>query len=460
MYQTNQHEVVLGRNVVCNQILDQIKNSNLNFQLVESPYSSKISIKKTNVKIYPENISQFPNISFKYPPPGFPAHVPCQVPTGAPSDHNLHQNNTMDDPVVTKLMLLESEMIAVKSEKSESDKEIDSYRKTIQVLEEKLAHDEKVMYDLSNNSKKSENDKQEEIKVLKGVIKNKNDEIAKQKEDAKDFNKVLKGKEKEIHNLETKASNQEQNIAGLKQSNYDFKNEVKKLKKSIKQKQNEMNKTKTPTPTPPVYLCYICEKSSKRIEDMKKHVEQEHGNNAKEQDGNTNSDRTLEHKLSEYNNNNDNNILSCTMCGNKFAVIDHLVAHIHAYHNIPVTYSNPARRKPMIISSEFQCNFCEKSFPCAAQLSEHTKSEHVKSAISLDEDILDLSYETEKYSKIAEKTFNLDICNTSSKITIRYQRRHKDAQFSVRVKVKGKVRNSNYLVNLKTKWQYASQFTS
>ena len=77
------------------------------------------------------------------------------------------------------------------SEKSKSDKENDSNRNTIDVLEEKLAIAEKVFYEHSSKSKKRATDKLEEIKVLKSVIKNNNDEIAQNKVETKDFNKVF-----------------------------------------------------------------------------------------------------------------------------------------------------------------------------------------------------------------------------------------------------------------------------
>ena len=181
------------------------------------------------MKIYPENIQHFSN-PFRTPPPGFPSHVSPQ----GHSSQDLKNNN--QDECVVKLSILEKEMVALKSEKSKSDKENDSYRNTIHVLEEKLANAEKVFYEHSSKSKKSATDKLEEIKVLKAVIKNNNDEIAHNKVETKDFNKVFKSKEKEIHNLDTKALNQEQTIASLKESNNKLKKEIKKLNRFLKLK--------------------------------------------------------------------------------------------------------------------------------------------------------------------------------------------------------------------------------
>ena len=60
-----------------------------------------------------------------------------------------------------------------------------------------------------------------------------------------------------------------------------------------------------------------------------------------------------------------------------------------------------------------------------------------------------------RFSKFVEKTFNLNIANTFSKITLIYERRCKESNFSVSIKNKNKIIDSKYLVHLKNKWQYA-----
>ena len=87
--------------------------------------------------------------------------------------------------------------------------------------------------------------------------------------ETKHFNKMLssKDKDKEVYNLTAKASNQEETIANIKVSNNKFKNDIKKLNRSLKQKQIEAN---------PVYSCYICGKPLKKVEDMKEHVDEDH----------------------------------------------------------------------------------------------------------------------------------------------------------------------------------------
>ena len=87
--------------------------------------------------------------------------------------------------------------------------------------------------------------------------------------ETKHFNKMLssKGKDKEVCNLTAKTSNQEETIANIKVSNNKFKNDIKKLNRSLKQKQIEAN---------PVYSCYICGKPLKKVEDMKEHVDEDH----------------------------------------------------------------------------------------------------------------------------------------------------------------------------------------
>ena len=193
------------------------------------------------------------------------------------------------------------------------------------------------------------------------------------------------------------------------------------------------------SPPSPDYLCYICGKSFEMADEMIEHVEKEHAVNVPNNVSDTNSGMTLKEKLAKYHHDTENNlILSCTICDNKFAVIKHLIAHIQAHHNIPVEDMNHVQTQPVLKISEFQqCLFCENFFTCAAQLSVHTADEHVKSVVTFDEEISHLEYNTTgRYPKIAERTFNLNIGNTDCKMIVRYKRRIKESQFSICVMVK------------------------
>ena len=80
-------------------------------------------------------------------------------------------------------------------------------------MEGKVASAERHLYDQFSRVKKSENNKLEEIKVAKTVIKKNNDKIVSLRMDIKENNEVFKRKEKEIYNLETKVAYQEHTIA-------------------------------------------------------------------------------------------------------------------------------------------------------------------------------------------------------------------------------------------------------
>ena len=49
--------------VVCDEIISQVKKSNVNFQLVETPFSLKLSIKKSPIKFY-QNQTSIPPQSY------------------------------------------------------------------------------------------------------------------------------------------------------------------------------------------------------------------------------------------------------------------------------------------------------------------------------------------------------------------------------------------------------------
>ena len=262
------HFAISDPTVVFDQVLSFIKSSNLNFVLRETPFQCEVTLKKTFItrlkqSSQPQN-SIFP--LFTVPPPKievFQHQGPLE-----PSEHaTLNVIKKERDELRNKLDIQFLELDALKSELSKSELENKSHRATIHVLEEKLANAENIMYEKSSKTKKVEDDKLDELKVLKAVNKRNNDETAKLKMETKHFNKMLRSKDKEIYNLTAKASNQEETIANFKVSNNKLKNDIKKLNRSLKQKQIEAN---------PVYSCYICGKPLKKVEDMKEHVDEDH----------------------------------------------------------------------------------------------------------------------------------------------------------------------------------------
>ena len=96
----------------------------------------------------------------------------------------------------------ENEDLKVKVE--ETEKEMESLRDHIVNLDKKLKKAEKDLHEQSIRNKKILDEKNEEIKLLKSVIKGHSDEMNKQKSENKENLKLFKSKEKEIHNLEKK----------------------------------------------------------------------------------------------------------------------------------------------------------------------------------------------------------------------------------------------------------------
>ena len=137
-------------------------------------------------------------------------------------------------------------------------------RETIAILEEKVGKSEAAVYENLKKNKKLLDDKNEELKVLKSVLNNHNDEIARLKLETKDDKKLFKSKEKEIYNLEKKSENQIHTNSNLKETNTCLKSEnkilVKALDKAQKAARKDNNANVFAEPLP-MYNCHICEET-------------------------------------------------------------------------------------------------------------------------------------------------------------------------------------------------------
>ena len=128
-----------------------------------------------------------------------------------------------------KNLILEKELKLEIEEKKHSKTKHEKICDALKIESENLS---KNLLDQLQKAKHSFNEKNEEIKVLKSVIKKNGDEIAKNKSESKEFSKLVRSKEKEIHNLENKAENLAYTLQNLKDKNNMLKNEVKKLEKA------------------------------------------------------------------------------------------------------------------------------------------------------------------------------------------------------------------------------------
>ena len=220
----------------CENLVNQVKNSRLNFILTETPYCVNISIKKRFLK-------EFPMTS---------------------ADLQSSPNNS--------ILLHENEDLKAQIKKLQAADE--SNKETIIILEARIKNAESEAHaHFKQNKKVSEalEKATEDASVLKNVINNLNQDAAKNNLEKNSLAKIIKTKDKEIYNLENRALNQQDNISNLKAKSNEMKDNTKKLEKEVKRlKQkiekldikdtNENNRTnEKQTETDFIFQCEICE---------------------------------------------------------------------------------------------------------------------------------------------------------------------------------------------------------
>ena len=216
----------------CEQIVQQVKGSFLNFVLNETPYSINLSIKKR-----------------------FQQHFTVQSSNSSPLKTSRSAQGDPESEEKIETLKVESEALRVRAEKAE--KQNVTLKNTVEVLEEKFKKAEEIMYKELKETKISLDNSFEDEKVLKGVLKKQIGEISQHKSEISSMSKLLKSKAKEIHNLETKIENQNDTIKNLKHANADFKSDKKKLEKKVKESiRLESNRSSL--------KCSECDKSSEK----------------------------------------------------------------------------------------------------------------------------------------------------------------------------------------------------
>ena len=198
---------------VCQLLLNQLRSSNLNFIVSETPYSAQIMLRKRFVK---------------------EASGPAWA--KAPMDQYETPNNIVDD---------QSELIKNLEHNNQSLSETNS------LLENKLAMAEASAY-------KTFNEKADEIAILKKNIKTRESEINALRTDFNQEKKTMKEKEKECFRLDQKCDNLLDNIKKLKNDMADLKGENKKLLKE--NRRNDKSKKNLTASTEP--LCDFSPSSS------------------------------------------------------------------------------------------------------------------------------------------------------------------------------------------------------
>ena len=170
----------------CENLLQALRRSNLNFIINESPYSAQICIRK-----------RFLRETQRIPYP--------QTSVAENSDFNLKE----------KLEKCEAEREILKSESS--------------ILQEKLAKAEADLYKISNKANENRENLLGEIKTFKNAVCKSNEDTAKLRSEVSSAKKSNKLKEKEIYNLSRKNENLEESIKNLKEEKFKLKNEKAKI---------------------------------------------------------------------------------------------------------------------------------------------------------------------------------------------------------------------------------------
>ena len=203
---------------VCHQLLYQLRLSNLNFVISETPYSAQILLRKRFLKdvegpACPNLTNQFSN------------------------SKNLEDENKV-----------------IKEEKNDlvdKVRELESSRKTatetLHLLEEKIAKAEAAAL-------KCYQEKNHEVATFKTVVKNHNDELARLKADLSQANRSLKEKDKELFRLDQKCDNLSNNMNKYKTEVSHLKAEKIQLEKEVKKSRKTKKSVNASTNTLPISM--------------------------------------------------------------------------------------------------------------------------------------------------------------------------------------------------------------
>ena len=156
---------------------------------------------------------------------------------------NLSNTNTNDNESALK-----DENENLRKELKVMKAENDASKEVICGLEKELVKVESVLTKNSKETKalnKALNTEIENVKVLKAVIKNHNNDATKKTNEINCAMKTIKSKEKEIHNLEKKTDNQQDTIQRLRAEKDKLKSEKIKCEKDLEKKNKKDAKKET-----------------------------------------------------------------------------------------------------------------------------------------------------------------------------------------------------------------------
>ena len=194
----------------CDQLINLIKKSNLNFFLHESPYSAQVTLKKTFVNR--RNV-------IKNSEPKKDDVEKVEI--------SLSKENCV---LETKVKELETEL----NEKDHVIHDLDTYLQKAKIeISEHFDEKSKLLKSLES-SEKSLIEKLGRLEILEGVNKNLKNALDKAKYDLKISEKESKIKEKEIRKLENKIENHDDTIKRVKNENVKVKKEKSDSEKKVK----------------------------------------------------------------------------------------------------------------------------------------------------------------------------------------------------------------------------------
>ena len=189
-------------NLVCNQIQSVIQNSGLHFSIIQTPFSSYITIRR------------------KFINPESPMHNIFENTTGVEKSESNQLRQELDRISHKKTELEEvciEKDLEIKALSSENNMKLEN----LHVFADKLS---------------AENDD------LKATINHLNNELSKQTTDLNNFRKAVKAKDKEIHNLTQKFENSQNVVKNLKDTRAQLKTEKSKAEGEIRKMEKKLAK--------------------------------------------------------------------------------------------------------------------------------------------------------------------------------------------------------------------------
>ena len=196
MFAPADRDQLVTAEVVCENVLECLKSSNLNFLIQESPYSVYVTIRKRFLK-----------------------NSPQKIPSPKRTEEILKQRLYYMESLFGSVS---EENVALKSDIENKRKEIEALKQEVVNLENKSEFKTAEIFELNKTVLEvieKENEKQRKIERLEEISKKLNNEFVEAKTNLSNISKSLKVKDKENFNLNKKNENLAENMKRLKSAN-------------------------------------------------------------------------------------------------------------------------------------------------------------------------------------------------------------------------------------------------